>query len=229
MKRIVAFALALTLFSCTKEDLLLHKPPVQKPVVVETIYPNVLYLKFFGGVVEGTSWNTDGPMQMDSSGLNADQIREVLNSVKAAYDTFKVTVTMDSAIYNHAPVNSRQSCYVTKSWAWWGKAGGTSYNGSFVWGDGTPCFVFSSLLTYDARIIGEAASHEFGHTLGLRHQALFDSTGKQITDYNPGNADTAPIMGNPYKSKKAVWWKGQNSYNQLQDDVAILGKALGFK
>lgn len=226
MKKLLCFSfLLLLLAGCRKYDFegIVHPNPVRP------IYSSTIYLKFQGGTVTGTSWNTTDSLWLAPSGLNPEQEALVVQSVAEAYDTFQVTVTTDSLLYANAPATRRQTCYITATWSWYGKAGGTSYTGSFVWGDNTPCFVFSSLLNFNSTDIGEAVSHEIGHTLGLRHQAQWDSTGTKISDYNPGNSEMAPIMGKPYAAKKAIWWVGLNPYGQVQDDVALLHQLLQFR
>jgi hypothetical protein len=123
----------------------------------------------------------------------------------------------------------------TESWEWYGQVGGVSYTGSFTWGNNTPCFVFSSLLGYNTKNISEAASHEAGHTLGLRHQASYDASGVLVSSYNygqgSGEISWAPIMGVGYNSNLTIWHNGPtpNGSTSYQDDVAIITQAVGAK
>ena len=103
------------------------------------------------------------------------QITEVFNRVAEDYRPFTINVTTDSTKYLSAPVNQRTRVVITVTSDWYGSAGGVSFVNSFTWGDNTPCFVFSELLGYKPKNIAEAASHEAGHTLGLRHQSTYDA------------------------------------------------------
>jgi hypothetical protein len=88
--------------------------------------------------------------------------------------------------------------------------------------------VFTALHKYNIKNIAEAASHEAGHTLGLRHQALYDSTCKKVSDYNSGTGSGvvgwAPIMGVGYYRNNTTWHYGPNPYGctNEQDDLAII-------
>src|SRR6266404_4854796 len=141
-------------------------------------YPSatpVIFLDFDGHTVSGTSWNVSGPIYCGASGLNSSQITEVFNRVAEDYRPFTVNVTNDSTKYLSAPANKRMRVIITVTSSWYGPAGGVSFVNSFTWGDNTPCFVFSALLGYNTKNIGEASSHEAGHTLGLRHQSVYDA------------------------------------------------------
>jgi len=123
---------------------------------------------------------------------------------------------------------------LTETWEWFGQAGGTSFLNSFTWGNNTPCFVFTSLLTYNEKQIGEAASHEAGHTLGLRHQAVYSGT-TRTSPYNYGQGSGeigwAPIMGCSYYQNLSTWHNGPNdiSSTSLQNDVAIISAVVGTR
>jgi hypothetical protein len=121
---------------------------------------------------------------------------------------------------------------ITESWEWFGQAGGAAFIGSFTWGNNAPCFVFSSLLNYNEKNIGEAISHEAGHTFGLLHQASYNGT-TLISQYNPGNGSGeigwAPIMGVGYYQNLTLWHNGPtpSGYNSYQDDAAIITNVTG--
>jgi hypothetical protein len=82
--------------------------------------------------------------------------------------------------------------------------------------------------------IAEACSHEAGHTLGLRHQAVYDANGVKISDYNwgqgSGEIGWAPIMGAAYNQNLSLWHYGPNSLSAttMQDDVAKIVSVVGF-
>jgi hypothetical protein len=72
------------------------------------------------------------------------------------------------------------------------------------------------------KTIGEAASHEAGHTLGLRHDGVAESP-----EYYDGHGDWAPIMGRPTSPTKPVtqWSRGEYARaTNLEDDLAIIAQ-----
>ena len=182
-------------------------------------YPSataVLFLDFDGHVVEGTSWNSDGPIVCNSSNLSTAQVFEIYNRVAEDYRPFNINVTTDSTKYSAAPSTRRMRVVLTTSSSWYGSAGGVSFNNSFTWGDNTPCFVFTALLNYNTKYIAEAASHEAGHTFGLNHQSSYDNICNKTSEYNSGTGSGeigwAPIMGVGYYRNQTLWHYGTNPY-----------------
>jgi hypothetical protein len=182
----------------------------------------VILLDFDGQYVANTYWNATGPIDARYSGMSETEIRTVVDSVQADYSEFGVTVTTDEAVYYGASATRRVRVIITESYEWYGQAGGVAYLGSFTWGTETPAFVFSSLLGYSAKNVWEAASHEAGHTLGLRHQADWVD-GVKVSDYREG-----VIMGVGYYRPNVYWAVGLNSYGQIQDDRAIIKQTLNL-
>jgi hypothetical protein len=199
-----------------------------------TTQSNVILLDFDGQAVSGTMWNTSGTITCAPANLNAEEAATVLQRVIADFAPFNVIVTMDEAVYNAANPYKRIRVIVTESWEWYGQVGGVSYINSFTWGNNTPCFVFSSLLSYCVKNIAEACSHEAGHTLGLRHQSSYDANGNKISEYNwgqgSGEIGWAPIMGASYNENLSLWHNGPNSLSAttMQDDVAKIASVVGF-
>jgi hypothetical protein len=95
--------------------------------------------------------------------------------------------------------------------------------------------VFSSLLNYSTKKISEAISHETGHTLGLRHQSVYDANCVKISEYNYGQGigeiGWAPIMGVAYNQNLSLWHSGPNSLgcSTIQDDEAVIAGLVGYK
>lgn len=204
-------------------------------------YPSataVIFLDFDGHIVEGTSWNFEGPVVCKGSSLNATQLTEVFNRVAEDYRPFNINVTTDSTVYAAAPAKRRIRVVLTTSSSWYGNAGGVAYNNSFTWGDNTPCFVFTALLNYNVKNIAEAAAHEAGHTLGLNHQAAYDNICNKTSEYNSGTGTGeigwAPIMGVGYYRNVTLWHYGSNPFgcSYMQDDLGIITRAangFGFR
>jgi hypothetical protein len=200
-----------------------------------TISNATIYLDFDGGVVSNTSWNINGDINCAPANLLNTEIDKIVQRVSEDYAPFNVTVTTDEALYNATNPYKRMKVMITETWEWFGEAGGTAYIGSFSWGDNTPCFIFSTLMQYNEKFIAEGISHEVGHTLGLRHQSVYDANCNFIEEYNYGQGDGltswAPIMGVGYYRNLTTWHNGPTleGCNAVQDDVAILAGVLGFK
>ena len=197
---------------------------------------NVILLDFNGHTVSGTMWNVNGAFTCNSSGLNDAAITEVFNRVAEDYRPFYINVTTNETNYNLAPYNKRMRVVVTTSNEWYGSgAGGVAYINSFTWGDNSPCFVFSALLGNNVKNVAEAASHEAGHTLGLRHQSSYNAACTKLSDYNwgqgTGEIGWAPIMGAGYNQNMTLWNSGPSSLgcSYVQDDLSVITKAAnGF-
>lgn len=200
-------------------------------------YPSasaVIFLDFDGQTVSGTSWNYNGPIVCGASGLDSAQITTVFNRVAEDYRPFNINITTDSTKYLAAPLTKRMRLILTVTSDWYGSAGGVAYINSFIWGDDTPCFVFTALLNYNVKNISEAASHEPGHTLGLYHQSTYDANCVKTSEYNygqgTGEIGWAPIMGVGYYQNLTLWNNGPNPYgcNSLQSDLSIITTNNGF-
>ena len=195
---------------------------------------NVILLDFNGEYVTNTMWNVNGPITCAPANLNAEEAGVILQRVTTDFTPFNITVTTDEAVNNAANTLKRMRVIITESWEWYGQAGGVSYLNSFTWGSNTPCFVFSSLLGYSVKMIAEACSHEAGHTIGLRHQSVYDQAGVKISEYNwgqgSGEIGWAPIMGASYNENLSLWHYGPNSISSttMQDDVAKIAAVVGF-
>ncbi len=211
--------------------LLLLTTSVYAQVPVLNSYPSaqaVIFLDFDGHTVNGTSWNTNGPIHCGPSNLNSTQITEIFNRVAEDYRPFNINITTDSTRYWKAPSSKRMRVILTITSKWYGNAGGVAFTGSFTWGDNTPCFVFTALHKYNVKNIAEAAAHEAGHTLGLRHQSKYDANCVRTEDYNSGvgsgQISWAPIMGVGYYRNQTTWHNGPNPFgcSYAQDDLAII-------
>lgn len=201
-----------------------HNPPPPPPTGSGS---GCLLLDFDGQVVSDPLWNGGVSFTCAPSGLNPDQQLYVLNRVRHDYVQFPVTVTTDEAVYNSYPENKRMRCIITASWQWYGYVGGVAYINSYPWYGNKQCFVFSSLLGNEKNV-SDASSHECGHTLGLRHQSVYDEAGNKINEYNPGDGITAPIEGNSYAAQYPLWWIGPSSlgWNIIQNDTLVISNTL---
>jgi hypothetical protein len=197
-----------------------------------------IFLDFDGQTVSTPYWNGGRTFYCTPSGLTEAQITTTFYQVAEDFNPFNLNITTDSTVYFAAPINQRQRIIVTAYSSWYGNAGGVAYLNTFRWGMEVPGFVFANLLKFNEKNIGEASSHESGHTLGLNHQTLYDADCNFKYEYNPGTAagansepSWAPIMGNSYGKTLTLWHKGTSTQGctKLQDDLAILaGSDNGF-
>jgi hypothetical protein len=196
----------------------------------------VIYLDFDGQTVSGTLWNTSGTINAVAAGLSDYQVTNIFNRVAEDYRPFNINITTNESKYLLAPANRRMRVIITQTSSWYaGSAGGVAYLNSFSWGDNTPCWVFSAALSNSTKNISEAASHEAGHTLGLRHQSTYDASCVKLSDYSwgqgAGEIGWAPIMGAGYNQNMTLWHNGPNSLgcNNMQSDLNIITNATnGF-
>ncbi len=230
MKNYLRLTLVITLLSAATM--------LKAQVPVFSSYPladsAVLFLDFDGHTVENTAWNVDDPIVCSGSGLDNTKITEIFNRVAEDYRPFNINVTTDSTKYWGAQADRRMRVVVTVSSEWYGSAGGVAWTNSFIWGDNTPCFVFSALLNYNTKNISEACAHEAGHTLGLYHQAVYNASCGMTSPYNYGQGlgeiGWAPIMGVGYYQNFTVWHNGPNAYGctNYQNELLVLTTTNGF-
>lgn len=185
------------------------KPP--KPDPVPPINPDnptnrpVFYIDFDGDSVSGLWGNfTCLPAGLDPTGM-----RLVVENVIEDFAPWYVTTTTSEAVFNATPVSRRHKLIVTASNPL-GVTTGQSFLNSF--GTGNPSFVFTT-YTVTRKKAKEVASHELGHSLGLRHQDKCDGT------YAMGF-----IMGNGFYVDKP-WWRD----SPCQKDMITIDKKLQRK
>jgi hypothetical protein len=205
----------------------------QSQVPVMNSYPGVvptIFLDFDGHTVAGTSWNYNGAIYAGACTLDTASIRQVFNRVAEDFRPFTINVTTDSTVFLAAPTTRRQRVLLTVSYEWFGNtAGGVANTNTFSDIGDDPCFIFTSLLGNNVKNIAEATSHEAGHTLGLFHQANWNTTNCTLINqynYGQGTGETswAPIMGVGYTKNLTTWNIGPDPYgcNRIQNDAAII-------
>jgi Thrombospondin type 3 repeat len=195
-------------------------PPPPPPTTVKKW---IVLVDFDGQYVESPYWNGGVGFYATPSGMGSVEIENMLVAIRKDYEPFSATITTDSSLY--FSTTYRQRIIVTQYHEWYGSAGGVAYLNTM--GRDIPAFVFSKALSYGQKYIGEAISHETGHTAGLKHQSLYDASCTLLNVYNPGSGLYAPIMGNSY-SREGVWWIGptQTSCTSIQYDSSHLSQTI---
>src|SRR5688572_4739574 len=91
----------------------------------------VLFLDFDGHTVNGTSWNSNGPIVCGPANMDNAKITEIYNRIAEDYRPFNINVTTDSLKYEAAPATKRMRAIFTITNSWYGtSAGGVAYIGS---------------------------------------------------------------------------------------------------
>lgn len=204
-----------------------------------------VFLNFQGGVIAGTAWSATSltalPYDTDgNSAVFSDAERRVIadiwHRVAEDYAPFDIDVTTERPA-SFGPYAGH--VMITKDTDAYGLAmpskgaGGVAYVN--VWGYAnyatsySPGFVyFNNLGTTSAHNISEAASHEFGHNLGLSHDGT--ATTGYYSGLGSGNVSWGPIMGVGYYTQVTQWSKGEYpDANNPQDDVAIIAGKLPYR
>ncbi len=209
----------------------------------------IVYLDFDGHLVSGTAWSSadlraraydlDGSPSTFSA-HEAAQIAEIWQRVAEDYAPYDIDVTTQdpaSLGISFGPQVAR--VLITRNTDETGAAMPSSSSGGVayvnVWGRSdytkySPAFVYYNNLLSGTTYIAEAASHEFGHNLGLGHD------GSATAAYYSGDgADSslvswAPIMGSSYYKNVTQWSKGEYSgANNPQDDLAVIDAKLNYR
>ncbi|GAA1446662.1 hypothetical protein GCM10009641_70800 [Mycobacterium cookii] len=209
-----------------------------------------IHLDFTGGSVSGTAWNDTyaaptmdvapysitAPVDTAFSSAELTEIQKAWQVVAEDYAPFDVNVTTRTpapgAIERTGPTDTVYGTRVLVT------AGGTIYDSCRCGGvayldvfDLTadherhqPAWVFTQGTSTSGRRLGEAASHEAGHTLGLGHDGAGSSA------YYPGAAPWAPIMGTSYNQPVTQWSAGEYpGATNTEDDLAVISARLGIR
>lgn len=202
-----------------------------------------IFLDFRGGTVSGTAWNSSygDPIAVEPYSITAPadtaftdaeltQIQRTWQVVAEDYAPFDVNVTtQDPGVAAIDRSSSTDQVYGARVLI---TNGGPVYNGCGCGGVAyvnvfnlsganhlyyQPAWVFSAGTGTAGKNMGEAASHEAGHNLGLHHD------GTSTSGYYTGSSPWAPIMGAAYYQPMSQWSKGEYpGANSAEDDLAII-------
>ncbi len=113
---------------------------------------------------------------------------------------------------------------------------GVSSIGSFNDDQPNTVYVFADSIMGDRRLnaeeIGNTASHEAGHALGLLHHQRLGTwygTTYVADEYHAGNELNTPIMGNNLVSVTKHTWSNSTNIVGNQDQIAVLTSVLGLR
>ncbi len=204
----------------------------------------VLYLDFNGHVANDPAWGGEGYPIIDSAPFDVDGvpgsfsaaeqalIYEVWQRVAEDYRAFDINVTTrEPGLEGIRRTSSVDAAYgqrvvVTPSNFQPSSVIGVALLSVFGSDADHAAYVFTDVgYKQTAKTMGEAASHEAGHTFGLRHDG-----GPASPEYYDGHGAWAPIMGRPIDPARPAtqWSRGEYSgANNFQDDLAIIAAGNG--
>ncbi|GAA1931605.1 M12 family metallo-peptidase [Nocardioides hwasunensis] len=199
-----------------------------------------IYLDFDGATYSGTRWKNGARIDSPAFSIDADpatfndqeraQIYLAWRTVAEDYAPFDVNVTTRapdaSALSRTSIADQTYGMPVvitpTNSVGSDCGCGGLAYVGMFGAVNGTayqPAWVFTQGTGTAGYDIGQAISHEVGHTFGLSHDGTSQSA------YYTGAKGWAPIMGASYGRRASQWSKGEYAdADNTEDDVAIIAR-----
>lgn len=204
-----------------------------------------IYLDLDGHVATGTDWNAmwgvdeistavfdvDGDPTTDFSEAERAEVLALWETVAEDFAPFDVDVTTadpgEAALTRSSETDrvfgTRVAIGASPSGvAACGPCGGVAFLGAFDevgarHASLQPAWVFTDFLGGSGRIVAEAASHEVGHTLNLRHD------GTTAEEYYLGHGRWAPIMGAGYYRSVTQWSRGEYAdASNTEDDLAVM-------
>ncbi|MDF2181871.1 Ig-like domain-containing protein [Neptuniibacter sp. CAU 1671] len=209
----------------------------------------VVFLDFDGHVISGKAWNNAygvssfNALPYDTDGLPGSfseseraAIAAIWHRVAEDLAPFDIDVTTEDPGAFGPTVGH---VLITEDTDGTGQAmpsqgaGGVAYVG--VWG-ASYYTTYQPALVYFNRLgngyphyVAEAASHEFGHNMGLGHDGV-NGGASYYSGQGAGYVKWGPIMGVGYYSHVTQWSKGEYpNANNLQDDIAILSSQLNYR
>lgn len=199
-----------------------------------------IYLDFDGATYSGTRWRGGEEIVSPAYSVDGDpttfseveraQVYLAWQTVAEDYAPFDVNVTTRqpalSALTRSSASDPTYGMPVvitpTNSVGAGCSCGGVAYVGvlgNAAANDFAPAWVFTSGAGINGYNVGQAISHEVGHTFGLHHD------GTSETAYYAGAKDWAPIMGASYNRRASQWSSGEYpGANNVEDDLAIISE-----
>lgn len=208
-----------------------------------------IYLDFDGHITTGTLWNTDYSIaSIDSSPYDSDgvpydaegnpsfsdselmEIQRIWERVVEDFRPFDVNVTtedpgIDSLRLGGASPEYGVRVVMTDDNFVGPGVGGIAYLNSFDWTSDTPAFSFND----GEKNAAETASHEVGHTVGLRHDGRFPPDEEYYAGHGVGSTSWGAIMGGAFTPNVTQWSQGEYPFaDNPQDDLAQITEYLSY-
>ena len=171
------------------------------------------------------------------SAQELENIRQVWTRVAEAYSPFNVNVTtVDPFEFGVERLNTRVVIGGNNAWYSTG-AGGVAYVGGFPYNGSTPSVEWRTGWAFPANLgggwpkyVADATIHEFGHQVGLAHQAAFDQEGNYVGGYRTSEDGglTAPHMGVAYGAIRGLWSDGPRAAWDPELEAYIPEQQLDF-
>jgi Ca2+-binding RTX toxin-like protein len=176
------------------------------------------------------AYDKDGdPTTFSATELN--NIKEIWARVAEKYSPFNLDVTT----VNPGSLDDLKATRIVVGGegGWLGAdAGGVAPINGFNNDSPNTGYVFSALPGFTNKAVAEAVAHEAGHTFGLLHHSTYGQDGKLASEYDPGNTQWSPIMGNSYTASRGLWALAADDTGpaNIQDDMAVIGSLTnGFR
>lgn len=209
----------------------------------------VVFLDFDGHELTDTAWNAGMPEVLHAQPFNLDgdaasfsederrKIHEIWHRVAEDYAPFDIDVTTeDPGIVDpdHGHIVITRNTDALGAAMPHAGGGGVAYIGvfgGFFYDWYAPALVYYNNLGSNPPYIADAATHEFGHNLGLSHDGRVAPYAEAYYyGHGSGYVSWAPIMGVGYYRNVTQWSKGDYAYaNNTQDDLAIIAAELGLR
>ncbi|MBA3847326.1 MAG: hypothetical protein H0X45_11895, partial [Planctomycetes bacterium] len=213
---------------------------------------NKVFLDFNGGAISGTAWNgnpgdsdyvatwqakpysTDGDEAFFSDD-ELEDIRIVWERVAEDFAPFNIDVTTEAISLGpdddrHGHVMITETIDANGEAMPHAGAAGIAYLSVFAqsyYQDYRPAFMNEGSTL---QFLALGISHEFGHNLGLSHDATVGSSTGYYSGHGSGETSWAPIMGSSSSRFMDTWSKGEYfNANNTQDDLAIIAGLLSYR
>ena len=194
-------------------------------------WTGLVWIKITPTTINTPYWNQGRTFTTKQVIYDTNLIRKFIYHCDRAYFYWRIKFTADSTEYTNYTgnkvivhtVSSIVSTAGTGDNSLYPGVGGVAYVGSLFWSDPLldDAFVFADLYFYNIDKISTII-HETGHTIGLRHQKVYDTLCSRINEYRPNC-----YMGNSLFPNRGGWIIGPSqTCTTIQNDTLILNNAL---